>query len=327
MLAPNAETHEEGPLFRLCTASNALYPDFAAKLLEETGIDVELDRAGTLSLSFDENDDRLISEKYHWQKEVGIAVERLSAVEVLGLEPRVSTAVRGGLFYLNDWQVENRKLLAALNRSCQLSGVRLVEGTEVSELLTAGERVTGARVQGGEIKASAVIVANGAWATQLLGKSVVKPVRGQIIGLAGGERVLKSVVYGPGGYLVPRKDGRVLVGATVEDVGFRKEVTADAIETLRAAALEIAPMLVNFDIKEAWAGLRPYAPDGLPVIGRVPGRQGLFVATGHYRNGILLAPVTAELIADEVLGGESSDYLEEFGPGRFFAGSAASNRV
>jgi glycine oxidase len=327
MLAPNAETHEDGALFRLCTASNALYPNYAAQLLEETGIDVELDTTGTLSLSFDETGDRVISEKYDWQKGAGIEVERLSAEEVLKLEPGISADVRSGLFYPNDWQVENRKLVAAFRRSCQLGGIRILEHFEASELLRADDRVHGLRTSSGEIRAAAVVVANGAWASQLLEKSIVRPVRGQMVSLKGGERVLKAVVYGPGGYLVPRKDGRVLVGATVEDVGFRKEVTADAIEALRDAALEIAPVLGNFDIKEAWAGLRPYAADGLPVIGRVPWNEGLFVATGHYRNGILLAPITAELIADAVLGGGHSEYLEELGPGRFFTGSAASNRV
>ena len=327
MLAPNAETHEDGALFRLCTASNALYPNYAAQLLEETGIDVELDTTGTLSLSFDETGDRVISEKYDWQKGAGIEVERLSAEEVLKLEPGISAAVRSGLFYPNDWQVENRKLVAALRRSCELGGVRILEHSEASELLTVDDRVHGLRTSSGEIRAAVVVVANGAWASQLLGKSIVRPVRGQMIGLQGGERALKAVVYGPSGYLVPRKDGRVLVGATVEDVGFRKEVTADAIEALRDAVLEIAPVLGNFDIKEAWAGLRPFADDGLPVIGRVPWCEGLLVATGHYRNGILLAPITADLIADAVHGGGHSEYLEEFGPGRFFSGSAASNSV
>jgi len=208
-----------------------------------------------------------------------------------------------------------------------LGGVRILEHSEASELLTVDDRVHGLRTSSGEIRAAVVVVANGAWASQLLGKSIVRPVRGQMIGLQGGERPLNAVVYGPGGYLVPRKDGRVLVGATVEDVGFRKEVTADAIEALRDAVLEIAPVLGNFDIKEAWAGLRPFADDGLPVIGRVPWCEGLLVATGHYRNGILLAPITADLIADAVHGGGHSEYLEEFGPGRFFSGSAASNSV
>ena len=331
MLAPNAETHEEGPFFRFCTASNALYPEFAAQLFEETGVDVELDRTGTLFLGFDENDDRLISEKYDWQRSAGISVERLSADEVRKLEPEVSPSVRGGLFYPNDWQVENRKLVEALRRSCELSGVRIREGVEATGLIIEGDKVAGVRVKESAIRASTVVVASGAWACGLLGGEAIKPIRGQMIRLGGGpERVIKSVIYSSHGYLVPRADGRVLAGATVEDVGYRKEVHPETILELRDAALEIAPVLGNFDIKEAWAGLRPFAVDGLPVIGRVPGREGLFVASGHFRNGILLAPVTAKLAADALEGNGSSEFLYEFGPERFFSasgGAAVTNRV
>ena len=181
------------------------------------------------------------------------------------------------------------------------------------------------------MRASTVVVASGAWACNLLGGEAIKPIRGQMIGLSGGpDRVLRSVIYSSRGYVVPRADGRVLAGATVEDVGYRKEVLPDAIAELRDAALEIAPVLGNFDIKEAWAGLRPFAVDGLPVIGWVPGRERLFVATGHFRNGILLAPVTAKTVTDALLRDGSSEYLYAFGPERFFwasDGAVVSNRV
>ena len=327
MLAPNAETHEEGAFFRFCTDSNALYPDFAAQLLEETGFDIELDRTGTLFLSFGEDDDRLISDKYDWQRGAGIAVERLSAEELRKREPEVSPHVRGGLFYPNDWQVENRKLARALHRSCELGGVSIHEGVEVTGLLTDSDKVVGVRTSKSDLGASTAIVANGAWACSLLGGSAVKPIRGQMISLGRGSgRVIEHVIYSSRGYVVPRVDGRVLVGATVEDAGYRKEVLPEAIEQLRDAALEIAPSLGNFDIKEAWAGLRPFSEDGFPVIGRVPGREGLFVATGHFRNGILLAPITAKIVADALTGWGESEYLEAFSPERFFP-AAASNRV
>ena len=327
MLAPNAETHEEGAFFRFCTASNALYPEFAAQLLEETGVDIELDRTGTLFLSFGEDDDRLISEKYDWQRGAGIAVERLSAEEVRNFEPEVSSSVRGGLYYQNDWQVENRKLAQALHRSCELGGVSIYEGVVATGLLADGDKVVGVRTSRGDFGASTVIVANGAWACGLLGGSAIKPIRGQMISLGGKTaRALRPVIYSSRGYVVPRADGRVLVGATVEDVGYRKVVLPEAIEHLREAALEIAPSLGNFDIKEAWAGLRPFSADGLPVIGWVPGREGLFVATGHFRNGILLAPITAEIVADAMTGSGDSEYLEAFSTERFFP-AAVSNRI
>ena len=330
MLAPNAETHEDGVFFRFCTASNALYPDFAAQLVEETGIDVELDRSGTLFISFDDGEAREAAEKYRWQKAAGIEVAQLGPEELKKLEPDISPRAKTGLYYPNDWQVENRKLVAALRRSCELLGVKIFEGVEAAEILTGPGRSVGVRTSDGEeITAAKIIVANGAWASGLFGTEVVKPIRGQMICFGGSPRALNSVIYSPRGYVIPRADGRVLAGATVEDVGFSKQVRAEAVVSMREAALEISPVLANFYIKESWAGLRPFAADGLPVIGPVPGREGVFVATGHYRNGILLAPQTAETVAGALLDGENSEYLEAFDPARLSASAdaAVSNRL
>jgi glycine oxidase len=318
MLAPNAETHQADSFFRFCTASNALYPEFAAELLDETGVDIELDRSGTLYLAFNEAEGKTTSKKFEWQRGAGIAVQSLSAEDILKLEPHVSPSVRSGLFYPNDWQVENRKLVSALRRYAELNGIVLIENTLVSELIIDNGNIVGAKFNDSEIRAGTTILTAGAWTSGLLPHNiVVKPVRGQMISFGAPQRPFKSVIYSQHGYLVPRTDGRVLAGATVEDVGFRKEVTIDAIESLRAAALEIAPVIAGFDIKEAWAGLRPFAAEELPVIGRLSGIDGLMLATGHYRNGILLAPITAEIVADELASGTASEYLREFSPDRF----------
>jgi glycine oxidase len=285
MLAPNAECHADDELFRLCTASNRLYPDFAAELLDETGIDIELDRSGTLSVAFSDEEAAELDAKYEWQIGAGIDVEKLSAKEILDLEQQISPDVHSGYRYLNDWQVENRKLVAALRRYCEISGIELIENTAVTALAKEG----------------IVIVTAGAWTNELLPKPQVKPIRGQMISLVGPiPRILRHVIYSPRGYVVPRADGRVLVGATVEDVGFCKEVTPEAIASLHAAAIEIAPALGDLDVAEAWSGLRPFVAGEIPVIGRVPERENVLVATGHYRNGILLAPITARKIADEI---------------------------
>ncbi len=287
MLAPNAECHADDELFRLCTASNRLYPDFAAELLDETGIDIELDRSGTLVLAFSEQESAKLEAKYEWQRSAGIAVEKFSAREILELEPQISPDVHDGYLYPNDWQVENRKLVGTLRRYCEINGIELVENTAVTELRKEGT----------------VVVTAGAWSTDLLAKPEVKPIRGQMISLAPSEsRILRHVIYSPRGYVVPRTDGRILVGATVEDAGFVKEVLPEAIESLKAAAIEIAPALGDLAIGESWAGLRPFIEGEMPVIGRVPDKENAFVATGHYRNGILLAPITAKMIADEMLG-------------------------
>lgn len=291
MLAPNAECDAENELFRLCTASNALYTNFAGQLLEETGIDIELDRTGTLSLAFTEEEAAELDAKYKWQQTAGIEVEQLAGDDVRKLEPAISTGVHSGYLYPDDWQVENRKLVAALRKYCENSGIDLIESTRVTTL--PDQRT--------------VIVTAGAWSNDLLPKPEVKPIRGQMIRLAtAGSRILRHVIYSPRGYLVPRADGSILVGATVEDVGFNKEVTPDAIASLKAAAIEIAPSTGDLDITEAWAGLRPFVEGEMPVIGRAADLENTFVATGHYRNGILLAPITAKMIADEILGTQQS---------------------
>lgn len=285
MLAPHAECHADDELFRLCAASNALYPNFAAELFEETGIDVELDRSGTLVLAFTAEESAELDAKFEWQRTAGIAVANLTADEIKELEPNISPSVQGGYLYPNDWQVENRKLVAALRRYCELSGIALIEDTEITSL--ANDRT--------------VIVTAGAWTNDLLPTPEVKPVRGQMISLARTDSsILQHVIYSPRGYVVPRADGRILVGATVEDVGFAKEVTPDAIESLKAAAVEIAPALGNLEIAESWAGLRPFVEGEYPFIGRIAGTDNVYAATGHYRNGILLAPITAKMVADEI---------------------------
>lgn len=291
MLAPNAECHSDDELFQLCTASNALYPTFAAELLEETGIDVELDRTGTLVLAFNDEYAAVLDSKYEWQRGAGIEVEKLSAMDVRSLEPRISPDVHSGYRYPNDWQVENRKLVAALRKYCEINEIELIENTAVETLR-------------GDAK---FIVTAGAWSNDLLPKLDVKPIRGQMISLAATDsRILRHVIYSSRGYVVPRADGRILVGATVEDAGFAKEVTPKAIAALKAAAAEISPSLASLDIVESWAGLRPFATGGMPVIGRVRDIENAFVATGHYRNGILLAPITATMIADAIEAGRKS---------------------
>lgn len=329
MLAPNAETHRADAFFRFCIESNALYSSFAEDLLDETGIDIDLDRRGTLCLAFNEPEEQAIREKFEWQRNAAIEVESLSAEDILKLEPDVSPSVRSGLFYPNDWQVENRKLVAALQRYAELNGVSLIENTAVAELSVEGERIIGAHTAKGEILAGTTIVTAGAWTSQLSSSKPkfagqIRPIRGQMIGFQAPERLLNCVIYGPRGYIVPRADGRLLVGATVEDVGFHKEVTAEAIAELRAAASEIARVIGGLDIKEAWAGLRPCASDELPVIGRPGGIEGLMVATGHYRNGILLAPITANIVADEIASGIVSKYFGVFSPDRFVKADTAT---
>jgi len=326
MLAPQAETNFQDDFFQFCSDSNKLYPAFAEELSEETGIDIELDRSGTLYTAFTENDAREIRKRFEWQKKAGLEVEHLSAAETHKLEPFVSPDVRESLFFPNDWQVENRKLLRALRKYSELNDIKILEQTAIKKLIVEKNRVVGAETESEKFFAETTVLATGAWTSLIEAGSFVlpkiKPIRGQIIAFQTAKRLFQKVIYSPRGYIVPRFDGRILAGATVEDIGFEKCVTPDGTEFLLENALEIAPCLAKLKIAEKWCGLRPFAADGLPILGAFSDLENLFVATAHYRNGILLAPLTAKILANRIAENSRSDYLKIFSPQRFSAAKA-----
>jgi glycine oxidase len=322
MLAPNAETEEIDDFYRSCVRSNEMYPRFAADLLGETGIDIELDDHGTLFLAFSQEDQAEIERRYRKQRDAGIDVERLTRAQVRSIEPNVAGAVCEGLYFRGDGQVENRKLLAALARYAEHNGISIRENTTVENLIIDNGRVTGAWCGAERIHADRTILATGAWSSLIkFGDESapfdIKPIRGQIVCFTPKYRLIDRVIYDPKGYVVPRADGRVLAGSTVENAGFDAAVTVEGVERLKRMAAEILPALAEAEISDQWAGLRPFSPDGLPVIGEVAGLAGLTVATGHYRNGILLAPLTARVVADSITSGEPVNVPSCFTPARF----------
>ncbi len=328
MLAPHAECERTDDFFYFCHESNELYPNFAGDLFAETGVDIELDREGTLYLAFTENDSREIRERFEWQKNSGFAVEYLTAQEARKAEPFISPDVREGLYFPNDWQVENRKLLYALQKFAEFNDLEIRTNTEVKNLLFENDKIIGAETDVEKIFAEKIVLASGAWTSlvksdaRTLPLPIVRPIRGQMISFRTAKRLFAKVIYTPRGYLVPRADGRILSGATVEDVGFDKSLTESGIEFLLQNALEISPSLAGLEIFEKWSGLRPCAADGLPVLGMLPEFENLFIATAHYRNGILLAPLTAKILADKIADDKDSKYLESFSPRRFRTAAA-----
>jgi glycine oxidase len=319
LLTPQSEANEAGEFFRLCSASRDIYSEFADELLDETGVDVELDRKGTLYLAFNDHDAAEIDARYDWQSRMGLPVERLSAAEARRAEPFVSPEIRSALYFPGDWQVDNRKLCAALRRYAELHGIRVRENTRVISI-TGSETGAVASTENGLLSAQTVIIATGAWTSliEIHGKTeaaMVRPVKGQMIAYQGAKRIFDHVIYSPRGYLVPRRDGRMLVGATSEHAGFDRALTSDAASMLTSVATELSPSLVGQSLTDHWAGFRPFSADGLPVMGRLGGVDGVFIASGHYRNGILLAPITGQMIAEEVLG--SSVIPQSFSPDRF----------
>ena len=332
MLAPQSEADKADEFFHFCSNSKKIYPNFAEQLLAETGVDVELDRSGTLYLAFTENDSKEIRRRFDWQKYADLAIEHLSAEDARKAEPFISPDVREALFFPDDWQVENRKLLAALEKFAHLNGIEICSNSEVKNLIIEDFKVLGAETGGEKFSAEKIVLAAGAWTSlindwkalaesgkRIGGLPFVRPIRGQMISFRTEKRLFSKVIYTARGYVVPRADGRILAGATVEDVGFDKSLTEAGIESLRRNAYEIAPRLANLEISEKWAGLRPRAADNLPILGTpLQFYENLFLATAHYRNGILLAPLTARILADKIVDGVDSRYLEIFGMRRFY---------
>jgi len=304
MLLPQVEADGADEFFNLACQSRDLYPAFAAALREETGIDVELDTTGTLYLALTDHDHEEIQKRYEWQTRAGLSVELLSAAEARECEPCISESTRGALRFPKDIQVENRRLLSALANSVNKLGVTIATQTTVDSLIIEENRVRGVQTSRGTINTSTVVIAAGTWSSFIKTSSqspAIEPVRGQMICLEAKPQLTRHVIYSPRGYVVPRHDGRLLAGSTSENVGFAKCVTAGGIATILRNAFEISPAISDLPVVGLWAGLRPRAAGGLPVIGPCGEIDGLFCATGHYRNGILLAPLTGELISEAII--------------------------
>ena len=323
MLAPQAEADQADTFFYLTCRSRDMYPGFAADLLSETGIDIELETTGTLYLGFTEQDSQKLQERYQWQMKAGLPVQMLTPEEARALEPNVSPDVQIALKFPFDTQVENRRLVTALSVSNQKTGVRLLTDTTVTSLNISSGRILGVVTSSGSIDTDNVVVAGGAWVSMLgapdkaLPDIGIEPVRGQMLCFDANPPVARHVIYSPRGYLVPRRDGRLLAGSTTEFAGFDCRVTAAGIQSITNAALEICPVVSRLSLAASWGGLRPRAADGLPVLGQCAEIAGVFYATGHYRNGILLAPLTGEIMASAITGNGIDPALDMFSPNRF----------
>ncbi|HTH50550.1 MAG TPA: glycine oxidase ThiO [Pyrinomonadaceae bacterium] len=321
MLSPQAETDGPGPFLDLCLRSRDLYPELAADLLNETGVDIELDQTGTIGLAFNDLEGQRLLHLVAWQRAAGLTVEYLLDEEIPKAEPLLPATVQMAARFPNDWQVDNRKLVEALRRYAELNGIRVVENTSIDSVIDDGGHVRGAKIDTGEIHADATVIATGAWTPLIkLPAGVppldVKPVRGQIVCVEARPGTLVHVISTSRGYLVPRRDGRILVGSTSEDAGFDKSTTDEATAMLTRLADYLLPS-TPLRVTDVWAGLRPSTPDGMPVIGAMPDVEGLIVATGHFRNGILLAPVTAEVVAKTIVDNVADEACASFSPKRF----------
>lgn len=320
MLAPQTEARGPGPFFDLCLDSFRLYRDFASELSELSGLDVEYRDEGALTVFFDDDEKRESEGWAGWQSSSGLALEPLTRDGLSALEPAISRDNAGGIYLPFEHQVENRRMMEALAIALRRSGVKVVEGEEAREIILDGERAAGVETERGRFAAGVVVVAAGSWSSRLLDRAGVEvgvvPARGQMVAVKGAYAPIRHVVHSKDCYMVPRLDGRILIGATVEYEGYRKGNTARGVASLLLAGARLIPEIEGFEVVEMWSGLRPDTPDHLPVLGPT-GLDNLLVATGHFRNGLLLAPRTAELMSRYVIDGSSAGEMEPFSLFRF----------
>jgi glycine oxidase len=294
------EPHLAPPLRALALESARIYPEFVGEIEAESGLGVDWRREGCLALDHDEP---------------GLpGCRRLSADEVRTLEPRLR-AVNATWQYWPESSVDPRALVAAVEKAARVCGVEMITGEAVTSLQRSDGQATGVETARGQYDAPVVVNCAGAWAAQIdTGSAAVaatRPVKGQMLAVRPATPVLRHVVRTPQVYLIPRSDGRIVIGATVEEAGFDKRTDPAVIQRLHDAAAEIIPELGEAKIVEAWAGLRPGSPDGMPILGSTA-VEGYFLATGHYRDGILLAPVTARVMSDLIDGRRLVVELEAF---------------
>ena len=320
MLVPLAEAHGPGAFLDLCLAGSRLYPPFAEELLAQSGVDIELGQAGTLHVALGKGGPDALARSFAWLQTLPFNVERLDAAGVRSLEPNLCAAATAGVFVPSEGWVTPPKLVQALARAAAAAGVGLLADHPLLSVEWQGSRPTAVRAGGERIAAERFVIAAGPWSRQVgeqFGLTVpVFPVRGQLIALDGESAPIRHILIGCGIYLVPWLSGDVIVGSTMDYAGFVKEVTAEGIAGLLNAAIELVPALAGRAVRRAWACLRPGTPDELPTLGTAPGLDNVFIATGHFRNGILLTPITADLMADVIQGKPPLIPLTPFRPDR-----------
>lgn len=309
VLAPQGAHPGAGSYLDLSLRSREMYEAFAEGLREDTGTDIQYRAEGGLHIALDHAEYEELMSRFRHQQALGLPVEYLGPEETLTLEPAISPDVRGSLLFTGMAQVDNRQMVRALRIAVGMKGGVVNAGVPVTGLTIRKDRLTRVETTQGVYKAGVVINAAGAWARLPTGghpdiTPPVKPVKGQMLAVDGVDGPsFRRVIQGKDQYLIPRGDGRLLVGATVEKVGFDTRVTAGGLSRLLDNAIRMAPSIANAPVIEIWAGLRPMSKDGKPILGPTP-VAGLLLATGHYRNGILLTPVTAMLIADYITEGK-----------------------
>jgi glycine oxidase len=337
MLSPAPHVPEDAPLTPLGNESLRIYPEFIAKIESASGVATHFARNGSLELFFADNGeierDRIVAEN----RRLGARCEAISMDQARVFEPSMNPSTRAAMWFPEEATVEPRLLMDALLKAAQHSGVEIRANCPVTELICEGEKCNGVVAGCERIDAKHVIVAAGCFSRTIAenkssGNDILAqyapthPVLGQMIALQAPGVKLRRVLRSKGRYVVPRQDGRIIAGSTLEAGGFQKEVSTAGVREIFESAQELVPELAGAEVVESWAGLRPGTPDSLPILGPTE-VQGLSIATGHYRNGILLAPITAKLIREWITHGKTSFDAERFSPMRFARETARTNTL
>ncbi|WP_057913668.1 glycine oxidase ThiO [Peribacillus muralis] len=304
MLGAQSELDVDQPLFRLATESREMFPELAEELKDTSGIDIELVNKGMFKVALTNDGASMLKNKIKTQQAAGLEAHWLSIAEARKAEQLLSDELKGAMYIPKDGQVSATRLSLAFTKSAAALGVDIKEFVHVSDLRTKDGAVKGVVTNIGEFSSENVIVASGAWSAFLLEKLGATldtyPVKGECFSVLTNSPLLERTIFSDGCYLVPKVGGRIIVGATVKANTFNQKVSLEGISTLMERATQLLPAIKGTELEHTWAGIRPQTGDGLPYFGEHPACKGLFIATGHYRNGILLSPITGVLMADMV---------------------------
>ena len=322
MIAPQAEAEGPGPFFDFCMKARDTFDGIVDRLVRDGGVDPEYDRAGILYVALDADERVQLERRASWQRSVGAPLEELSGAEARRVEPMLSPEAVYAIHMPTNRRTDNRKLTQAYAAAARKAGAEFVEGARVEALATRGERAVGVRMDDGStLEADVVVNAAGAWAGEIRGLEAdrvkLHPVRGQIVCFEVAPETIGPALFSLRGYVVPRRDGRLLAGSTMEEAGYDKSVTLAGLDKIARGAAAIVPTLGAATFREAWAGLRPATRDLLPVLGFSPSVSNVLWAAGHFRSGILLSAITGEIIVDLVQGRRPAVEFSAFSAARF----------
>ncbi len=317
MLAAQAEIEEDGPFFQLALKSQALFPALSKELFELTGMDIEFVQHGMIKIAENERMAKEVQQQAAFQSNWDPDIEWLDTHSLRELEPSLSPSIAGGMYLPNDGHVHPAKLSQAFAAGAKNLGAAILENTEVLAFIYEQDRIIGVKTTAGNIHCNQVVLATGAWASKLMQETgldiKVYPVKGECFSVKTNSPIINRTIFSDKRcYLVPKLNGEIYIGATQVDNTFDKKVTPEGIARLVERAVQLVPQIKDAPWERVWAGVRPQTGDGLPFIGEHPLWKGLFIAAGHYRNGILLSAVTGTLVADLLEGRPDENLLSAF---------------